>query len=679
MDKKETLYQPSEMPPQDDALAFASPCFLGSNGENSEIFEHLLLDFFRDHVYWRRNFHPEDPLTVPVLAAQHPSYIDFMGRTRTELHALAASLKRSVPFFNPRYVGHMVSDSLMPGLLAQLITTFYNPNNLSAEAAPVTLDMELKVGEQLAAMLGYATKSDTTPRAWGHLTSGGTLANFENLVNLRRVRCFPLALKDAAAEQGVKLALEMGDAAPLESLDDWALFNLPLDVVMSLPAQLANTLRKEFTPEQTRNFKQSLARARIEALGAVAFAARHPLCATTAVMVPMTAHYSWRKAAKVLGFGSNQLVAVPVDNHMRLSVPALERILHNALASQTPILGVVAVLGTTEFGTIDPLHEIVALRERFRSKGLEFAVHVDAAWGGYLTSIFREPDGALASHATIRNEFKYFPSSAVYEGFAALPRADSVTVDPHKLGYLPYGIGGIVWRDRRVTQFLEEKAAYLFLDEQGDADDDERIKQHFGQFILEGSKPGAAAAAAWVAHRVLPLDRAHFGRLQRQTIRTTEYFFDRLQALQQSLTDVARLAVPFEPDTNLLCLAVNPAGNRSLVRMNRFGRHLYGHLSVNPDQPVQLREFFSSHTAVKRGMIDAGNLAHVLESLGVDANTFVEDVLDPEREADSLFLLRHTLMNPWQLQRSDGRNYIDRYCEYLERIIRTEIVASTSK
>ncbi len=41
---------------------FLNPCFLGSGGENSEVFERVLLELLRDHVYWRRNFHPEDPL-----------------------------------------------------------------------------------------------------------------------------------------------------------------------------------------------------------------------------------------------------------------------------------------------------------------------------------------------------------------------------------------------------------------------------------------------------------------------------------------------------------------------------------------------------------------------------------------------------------------------------------------
>ncbi|MGE3730787.1 MAG: pyridoxal-dependent decarboxylase, partial [Lysobacterales bacterium] len=111
------------------------PCFLGPYGENNDLLERLLVEFLRDHVYWRRNLHPEDPPAIPTHAAQSPGYREFEHRLRRELHSLSAALKRSVPFHSPRYLGHMVSDLLLPGLAAQMLTLPYNPNNVSAEAA----------------------------------------------------------------------------------------------------------------------------------------------------------------------------------------------------------------------------------------------------------------------------------------------------------------------------------------------------------------------------------------------------------------------------------------------------------------------------------------------------------------------------------------------------------------
>lgn len=651
---------------QEADLAFANPCFLGSSGENSESFERVLLEFLRDHVYWRRNFHPEDPPPIPMFAAHDPAYVEFMDRMRTELNTLTAALKRSVPFFNPRYLGHMVSDTLLPGLLAQLITTLYNPNNVSPEVAPVTVRLELEVGLQLARMLGFCTDPTATPCAWGHLTSGGTLANYEGLAYLRSLRCYPLAVRDALHAAHHLPALKLDDGRRLAELDDWTLFNLPLPQVLALPAKLADAVQG-LKHSEKREFDQAITAARIEHLGPAAFAARHPLWAQMRILAPVTAHYSWHKAMRVLGFGSAQLELLPVDAHMRLAVPALKARLETCANEQIPVLTTVAVLGTTEFGSIDPIHTVAELRRTFRARGLEFALHVDAAWGGYLSSIFREPDGSFAPHKTVRGEFSYFPSATVHASFAALKEADVVTVDPHKLGYLPFGIGGVVWRDRRVLQFLGEHAAYVF-DEQTDA------AGSLGQYILEGSKPGAPAAAAWVTHRVLPPDRDNLGRLQRQTIRATEYFYDRLPLLTARLKGKARLLVPFEPDTNLLCLAVNPEGNRSLAAMNRFGRRLYTHLGIATG-PVQMQDFFSSHTSVERRMLAPRELERVLKALGIDAASFVDNVDEPEHQSDSLFLLRHTLMNPWLLEEVEGRNYLDRYCDYLEELVFLELDA----
>src|SRR5690625_7319805 len=98
---------------------------------------------------------------------------------KTELHGLTARLKNSAPFFSPRYIGHMGSDLLLPGLIAQLVTTLYNPNHVTHEAAPVTLPLELEMGLQLAAMFGFNTDPAHEPCAWGLAPSAATMATTE--------------------------------------------------------------------------------------------------------------------------------------------------------------------------------------------------------------------------------------------------------------------------------------------------------------------------------------------------------------------------------------------------------------------------------------------------------------------------------------------------------------------
>ena len=177
--------------PTESDLAFVRPLFLGPAAENDQLFESLVVEFLRDHTFWRRNFHPEDGQRIDSGARNDPDFLAFQAETRRALYQLSAELKRAVPFFHPRYVGHMSSDLLLPGLVAKILTTLYNPNNVSEEAAPVTLEMELQVGRGFGHACSDSPQTRTQePCAWGHLTSGGTVANYEALWNFRSVKFY---------------------------------------------------------------------------------------------------------------------------------------------------------------------------------------------------------------------------------------------------------------------------------------------------------------------------------------------------------------------------------------------------------------------------------------------------------------------------------------------------------
>ena len=644
-------------------------CFLGAYGENDDIVERLLTEFIRDHVFWRRNFHPDDQPPIGTMARHQPEYQAFVGDMRRELHKLSAQLKHSVPFYNPRYIGHMASDLLLPGLLAQLITTFYNPNNVVEEAAPVTLGMEAEVGLQLAEMLGFNVHSEREPRAWGHLTSGGTLANFESLWMTRAVRLFPLVLSglSAAEREELQLPPEWRDIAA--EGDSWSLVNRSMEDVIELRQHLMKALERLDAPARARLYSR-LHEESPDTLGEAVTHRRHDL-APGVVIVPSTAHYSWVKGMKLLGLGSGQLWSVPTQANMRMDTEALDESLALAYAKRIPVLAVVGVLGTTEFGTIDPIHKIVGLRDKWRRKGLEFCVHVDAAWGGYMASLFRNEDGSLRKREHIRESFRYFPSPDVYSAFGALAAVDTVTVDPHKLGYLPYGAGAFVARNRGILDFVSQEAAYLFDTNEGhDAVDPQHFRR-LSQFALEGSKPGAVAAGVYVAHKVLPLNHAHFGRIPAHTIAASEYFYDHIDEYAETLRGIAHLILVMEPDTNLVCLAFNPQGNKSAAHMNAFARKVYANLKVDKSVPVQSKEFIGSCTTVFRKTLKEDAVRELCTRLDLDQATFVAEVTDADAQADGLFVFRHTLMNPWLMETDEnGQNYIDRYLVYLVDLIK---------
>jgi glutamate/tyrosine decarboxylase-like PLP-dependent enzyme len=141
---------------------------------------------------------------------------------------------------------------------------------------------------------------------------------------------------------------------------------------------------------------------------------------------------------------------------------------------------VVATLGTTGLGALDPLPGIV---ERARATGAR--VHVDTAYGGFFALIADDgPDGVARAP------------------FAAIADADSVVVDPHKHGLQPYGCGAVLFADPDIARLYRHDSPYTYF-----SSDD----RHLGEISLECSRAGAAAAALWLTLEVVGLDDAGLG------------------------------------------------------------------------------------------------------------------------------------------------------------------------
>lgn len=648
-------------------FSFLSPYFLGEYAENSETLENLVTEFIRDHVYWRRNFHPEDEPIITAETLHSSSHLAVIDSIKRELHKLTAALKKSVPVFNRRYIGHMCTDLLLPGLIAHIVTTLYNPNNVTFEVSPVTLDLEFEVGLQLAQMLGFNCDETKNPCAWGHLTSGGTVANIESLWHFRSAKYFPLALKDACQELGINLTPCKSKSISLTS--DWEMMNFSINEVMSLHNTWLKKISQFRSIQKRQKCCETLKSKRVETLGLAEFHRRHPDLELPVLLAPASAHYSWEKAVKLCGLGSQQLLPVAIDSKMRAEPGILEEMVMKLHHEQRPILGVIAILGNTEFGSIDPLHDFLKIRRSLRKRGGDFYIHVDAAWGGYITTMFKSEKGDWLSRKKLSSKFNYFPSQQVYKAFTSIPEVDSVTIDPHKQGYLPFGVGGIISRNRDIIDLISLEAPYVF--EAGDRNKmnfQEKFRQ-LGRYILEGSKSGAHAAAVSVTHKILPLHATQFGRIVEQTIHSSEYFFDRILKSEKKLAGKAILKIPFEPDTNLVCIGINPVGNRSLAKMNNFGRKIYEHIMVDENQPVQIKEFFGSKTLIHRKNLSAIEAKRLCKLFSLDEKTYTSISDENGEQASGIFMLRHTLMNPLLCLKQNGNNMIDRYCTYLEQTI----------
>jgi len=214
------------------------------------------------------------------------------------------------------------------------------------------------------------------------------------------------------------------------------------------------------------------------------------------VVASTQAHYTHRRIAGVLGLPFDTL---PCDRWGRIDVPALERRL-----AAGGVGTVVATLGTTATGAVDPLAAILDLRERY-----DFRVHADAAYGGYF---------ALVSDL----------ASETRAAFDRLRDVASIVIDPHKHGLQPYGCGCVIFRDPSVGQLYRHDSPYTYYTSS---------ELHLGEISLECSRPGAAAVALWATQRLFPLvrDGAFANRLAAGRVAAAQ-LYDRIRGDERFVT-----------------------------------------------------------------------------------------------------------------------------------------------
>ncbi|HLK59349.1 MAG TPA: pyridoxal-dependent decarboxylase, partial [Chthonomonadaceae bacterium] len=217
------------------------------------------------------------------------------------------------------------------------------------------------------------------------------------------------------------------------------------------------------------------------------------------IVASQQAHYTHRRISGVLGL---EFDAIPTDRVGRMDTTALQQRLESG-----DVGTVVATIGTTAIGSVDPLPQLLELRDRYG-----FRLHADAAYGGYF---------GLADN--LRPETRQ-----VYD---RLGEVDSLVIDPHKHGLQPYGCGCVLFRDPTVGRFYKHDSPYTYFSSS---------ELHLGEISLECSRPGAAAVGLWATQRLLPLVKGgEFAQMLRQGRAAALALYDRLQADPRFLTAFA--------------------------------------------------------------------------------------------------------------------------------------------
>jgi glutamate/tyrosine decarboxylase-like PLP-dependent enzyme len=226
------------------------------------------------------------------------------------------------------------------------------------------------------------------------------------------------------------------------------------------------------------------------------------------VVASEQAHYTHSRISDVLGL---HFKSIACDPQARMDLEELEKVLETGQVGT-----VVVTVGTTGVGSIDPLPEILKLRDRYG-----FRVHIDSAYGGYFTLVDN-----LNEHGR--------------KAFVDFKQADSIVIDPHKHGLQPYGCGCVLFKDPEVGRFYQHDSPYTYFSSS---------ELHLGEISLECSRAGASAVALWATQKLLPMNRG--GVFAMSLAKSREAALN----LYRRLKTDSRFLLLMEPETDIVVWA----------------------------------------------------------------------------------------------------------------------------
>jgi putative pyridoxal-dependent aspartate 1-decarboxylase len=313
------------------------------------------------------------------------------------------------------------------------------------------------------------------------------------------------------------------------------------------------------------------------------------------ILVSTRGHYSIKKAANLLGMGEENVISVPVDECNRMDLRGLRRKIRYLKArkgrERTKIIALVGIAGTTETGNIDNLQK---LGEIAREVGAHF--HVDACWGG---------------SALLVDENRHM--------FRGIEKADSVTIDAHKLLYCPMTIGLVLFRSEKDLGHIRQSSNYVI----------RRNSVDMGRFTLEGSRP-FASLKPWAAIKII--GREGYGLLFKSARENTD-------ALKRILDERGNFETLNKPELFILNYRFIPEPAQKQLRE-------WQALRRSVDDKTAVKELEKNIRKVNT-LINALNVK-LHKALRMDDTTFVSrTTLESTRyRPQNIVVLRAVLINP---------------------------------
>ena len=730
--------------------------FLGPRAENGKYLANYIKTILNDYIYWRRNYCPSDKY-------ENQKENEWYEKLSFELQNVLSLLKANYPFYSPRYMAHMLSETIMPGIIGYFAGMLYNPNNVTEEAAPVTVNLELEFGKKICQMLGFKSK-DNNPTGFAHICSGGSIANLESLWFARELQFIPLIIKEFCQQNNIddfniKTPNMVGQnlAENIFKVSDRILLSLKPNEKIYLPTKLLQHLievKKYKKDDAIDKLNAHIRKSKYSVRWAGFFNVMMNIKLKPVIFIPESAHYSWDKTISILGYGNSSIRRIPITSKFRINVKKLKEMLYE-IKDDEFVIAVITVAGTTEEGAVDPVNKVQALREEFeKNKNMSFWLHVDSAWGGFIRSLFNVGDykdllNEKFSCESVEKEFlenrkqmeekyksknkiftqldedslkakflmnlketyndtcSFFPKYEitkkvvnlswddlnVIKAYLSFKEADSITIDPHKLGYIQYPSGVIAFKNANIVQFIAQKASYISKVKNG-------VEKIFmdevtaiGPYIIEGSKPGASAVACWLSEKTIPFNLKNHGEILKATLLNSKrflYFINKLNKenigfafrIENRITRKPYKIIPVYDniDTNLVCFFVLPMiwsdeksnnliekdKNLDLKKLNDFNEDIYKKFTIinegkNYIFPHSIK-FFLSRTRFTAEQYSYNSISKIFE----------DNLIKKEQyEKEGLFILRATLMNPWHYNQKDEETdlYFEFFKEFNDEII----------
>ena len=313
------------------------------------------------------------------------------------------------------------------------------------------------------------------------------------------------------------------------------------------------------------------------------------------ILVSARGHYSIKKAANLLGLGEENVLSIPVDEHHRTDLKRLiqkiKSLKGRRQGERAKIVAVVGIAGTTETGNIDPLDEIGDLAQEAGT-----FYHVDACWGG---------------SALLLDEYRPL--------LKGIEKADSVSIDAHKLLYCPMSMGIVVFKSEKDLHAIRHTSQYVI----------RRNSVDMGRFTIEGSRP-FSSLKAWASLKII--GREGYRLLFRSAQENTT-------GLQRFLDKAGHFEILNHPELFILIYRFIPA---------RVKEHLHVWVSERKDAGSSNRARKQERKIRKvNQLINALNIK-LHKVLRQDDTTFVSrTMLESTRyRPQNIVVLRAVLINP---------------------------------